>query len=108
MWPGPVEFQSVSGDVRVSECGGRAQLQTVSGDLRIDRLVSGPLGVNAVSGDIDLGVAPGRAVWLDLRSLSGDMISELAGGDEPGEGEELVEIRGKTVSGDVRVHRAAA
>ena len=53
-------------------------------------------------------IAPGAAVWLDVRSLSGDMSSDLAAGDEPREGEAVIEIRGKTVSGDVSVRRAVA
>lgn len=105
---GPVNAQSVSGDVRLREAHGRTQVQTVSGDLKIDRLVAGSLQLSAVSGDVDLAIAPGAAVWLDVRSLSGDMSSDLAAGDEPREGEAVIEIRGKTVSGDVSVRRAVA
>jgi DUF4097 and DUF4098 domain-containing protein YvlB len=105
---GPVNAQSVSGDVRLREAHGRTQVQTVSGDLKVDRLVAGSLQLSAVSGDVDLAIVPGAAVWLDVRSLSGDMSSELAGGEEPREGEAVIEIRGKTVSGDVRVSRAVA
>lgn len=105
---GPVNAQSVSGDVRLREAYGRIQVQTVSGDLKVDRLAAGSLSLNAVSGDVDLAVAPGAAVWLDLRSLSGDMTSDLAAGAEPQEGEAVIEIRGKTVSGDVSVRRAVA
>jgi hypothetical protein len=36
------------------------------------------------------------------------MRSELDAGDAPGDGEHVVEIRGKTVSGDVRIARATA
>jgi DUF4097 and DUF4098 domain-containing protein YvlB len=105
---GPVNAQSVSGDVRLHEVHGRTQVQTVSGDLMIDRLAAGSLQLSAVSGDVDLAIAPGAAVWLDVRSLSGDMSSDLAAGDEPSEGEAVIEIRGKTVSGDVTVRRAVA
>ena len=105
---GPVNAQSVSGDVRLREAHGRTHVQTVSGDLKVDRLAAGSLELSAVSGDVDLAIAPGAAVWLDVRSLSGDMSSDLAAGDEPREGEAVIEIRGKTVSGDVSVRRAVA
>ena len=105
---GPVSAQSVSGDVRLREAHGRTHVQTVSGDLKVDRLTAGSLELKAVSGDVDLAIAPGVAVWLDVSSLSGDMSSDLAAGDEPREGEAVIEIRGKTVSGDVTVRRAVA
>jgi DUF4097 and DUF4098 domain-containing protein YvlB len=105
---GTVRAQSVSGDVRIGESHARLSVQTVSGDLRVDRLAAGSLELNAVSGDVELAVAPGIAVWLDVRSLSGDTRSELDASDGPAEGEQVVEIRGKTVSGDVRIRRAAA
>jgi DUF4097 and DUF4098 domain-containing protein YvlB len=105
---GPVKAQSVSGDVEVGEADAAIEVQTVSGDLKVGRVAAGPLTVNAVSGDVDVAIVPGTAVWLDLRSLSGDMRSELDSGDGPADGEHVVEVRGKTVSGDVRVRRAAA
>jgi hypothetical protein len=105
---GPVKVNSVSGDVRLREAHARTQVQTVSGDLRIDLLAGGSLDLNAVSGDVDVAVVPGAAVWLDVRSLSGDTHSELDAGGEPGDGEAVIEIKGKTVSGDVRIRRASA
>ncbi|MGE5690475.1 MAG: DUF4097 family beta strand repeat-containing protein [Pseudomonadota bacterium] len=103
---GRVKAQSVSGDVEVGEAAAAVEVQTVSGDLRVERVDLGPLSVNAVSGDVDVAIAPGAAVWLDLRSLSGEMRSELDAGEAPGDGEHVVEVRGKTVSGDVRIRRA--
>lgn len=105
---GPVKAQSVSGDVEIGASESRLEVQTVSGDLRAQRIAGGPVSVNAVSGDVEVAVAPGAAVWLDLRSLSGDMRSDLDAGDGPAEGESVLEIRGKTVSGDVRVRRASS
>jgi hypothetical protein len=104
---GPAKAQSVSGDVEIGEAAGAVEVQTVSGDLRVARVAAGPVSVSAVSGDVELAVAPGAAVWLDLRSLSGTMRSELEAG-EPSADEHVVELRGKTVSGDVRVRRTAA
>jgi len=52
---------------------------------------------------------PGLVLWIDAQSVSGTMTSELDVGDEPSEADETpVELRIRTVSGDVRVARSAA
>jgi hypothetical protein len=63
--------------------------------------------VNSASGDVAIGVRRGSRAHLDCTTVSGDARSELElSGDEPdGEGP-FVEIRARTVSGDIRITRA--
>ena len=65
--------------------------------------------VGSVSGDVEVAAVPGLVLWIDAQSVSGTMTSELDVGDEPAEtGQDAVEVRVRTVSGDVRVARSAA
>ena len=48
----------------------------------------------------------GVAAWLDVRSTSGTVTSELEQASAPDDGDDAVEIRGRTRSGNIRVHRA--
>ena len=66
-------------------------------------LCAGDLKVQSVSGDVDIGVGPGLALWLDVSSVSGSTSSDLELGEKPGEGGIPVELRVRTVSGDIRV-----
>jgi hypothetical protein len=83
----------------------------VSGDLAIESFDQGRAELNTVSGDVQVGVLPDRRVWMDLVSRTGDTSCDLdvGGGGEPegrGGGAD-VEIAARSVSGDIRVRRAA-
>jgi DUF4097 and DUF4098 domain-containing protein YvlB len=124
---GDAVVRTVSGDVRIARIGGSLRCQTVSGNLEVDRMdgsiemksVSGNLRCqhvrsgratfNSVSGDVRVGIAIGSFLDVDAGSISGDISSEVplaSGPSDLGEGPTVV-LRGKTVSGDVRVVRAS-
>jgi len=93
-----------SGDALVSEAKGPLSIATVSGDQEVGSVEAGEIKLQSVSGDVRVGVRAGLRVWIDATSVSGSMTSELAMGDEvSGEREAQVELRARTVSGDVRV-----
>ncbi|MFL5961054.1 MAG: DUF4097 family beta strand repeat-containing protein [Gaiellaceae bacterium] len=108
---GDLTVQTVSGDVRVRAIAGSAETKSVSGDIRLESLTAGDVRFSSVSGDIEVGIAPGSALDVDAGSTSGDLSSEVPLGSERPHGEEAaaptVVLRGRTVSGDVRVFRAA-
>jgi hypothetical protein len=65
--------------------------------------------LRSVSGDAEIGMRPGLRLWIDASSLSGSMTSELDVSDTPPDDDApLVELRAKSVSGDLRIRRAAA
>jgi DUF4097 and DUF4098 domain-containing protein YvlB len=99
-------LNTVSGDLSVRELGGSAKGKTVSGDVELDSVRSGEISVQSVSGDVKVGIASGTGVWMDLKSLSGDTSSDLAAADGPSDEVSTVQVRAKTVSGDIRLVRA--
>jgi len=108
---GDVSAHTVSGDLRIGPIAGSADLKTVSGDLRLQSVTVGDVRFSSVSGDIEIGIAHGSALDVDAGSTSGDLSSEVPLASEPvaGEGEAAptVVLRGRTVSGDVKVFRAS-
>ncbi|HZC29801.1 MAG TPA: DUF4097 family beta strand repeat-containing protein, partial [Gaiellaceae bacterium] len=114
---GDATVQAVSGDVWIKDARQSVHVNTVSGDQRLDAVMAGAVETHAVSGDILVGVRRGSRVYVDANTISGSTSSELdltdaPGADDAGDGAPedgpMVEIRAKTVSGDISIARAAA
>ena len=102
---GAVQVRSASGDLRVRDARNGVELSTASGDLYLDVVHRGRVTAKNVSGDINLGIPEGIPVWTDITSVTGSVSSDLAGAGEPAPGQDYVELRAKTVSGDIRLEQ---
>jgi DUF4097 and DUF4098 domain-containing protein YvlB len=98
---GPVVVKTGSGDLEVREAEADLSLSTGSGDLAVGTARRGRLTAKGASGDIQVGIPAGVPVWTDISTVSGAIRSTLSGAGEPVEGADHVELRAKTVSGDV-------
>jgi hypothetical protein len=106
---GLLEANAVSGDIEIGSAGTSVKASSVSGDTNIGAVVEGSVAVNAVSGDVRIGVRRGSRVHLDCSTVSGDARSELElGSDEPEGDGPFVDLKARTLSGDITVSRAAA
>jgi DUF4097 and DUF4098 domain-containing protein YvlB len=95
--------------VTIGEAYDNVSTNTVSGDQQHGAVLRGTVAAHSVSGDVTIAVRRGSKVHLDCNTVSGDTSSELElTNDVPAGDGPLVEIRAKTVSGDIRITRAAA
>ena len=102
---GDVVVRSASGDVEIGDAHGSVTVQTASGDQTVRSVRHGRVNMQSASGDQTIGIATGARAFLDVKTMSGDAMSELDVGDDPG-GEAQVEVRATAMSGDIRVVRA--
>lgn len=98
---GPAVVKTGSGDFRVTEAGDDVSMSTGSGDLVVESARRGRFSLKAASGDVRIGIPAGIPVWTDINTLSGQIRSDLDGAGEPVAGADHIEVRAKTVSGDV-------
>ncbi|THV43524.1 DUF4097 family beta strand repeat-containing protein [Glycomyces buryatensis] len=108
---GEFSAKTVSGAVIAERVDGSVRATTVSGAIEVGALKSGSCRVSNVSGRISIGVVPGTDVWMDLDAKAGTVTSELAAGDTspaPADGGTSLEVRARSLSGDIYLHRAGA
>jgi DUF4097 and DUF4098 domain-containing protein YvlB len=104
---GPLEVNSASGDVMVREASSAVSVNTASGDQTIGSVLQGKVELKSASGDLKVGIREGSTLWVDARSRSCEVTSELPVSDLPPEGDAPhVELRANTMSGDITVVRA--
>lgn len=98
---GAVRVKSGSGDVRVEVAESDVSLATGSGDLAIGRVARGNVESKGASGDIRVGIPAGTPVWTDITTVTGSIRSSLESAGQPVPGQDHVELRARTVSGDI-------
>jgi DUF4097 and DUF4098 domain-containing protein YvlB len=104
---GELSANSASGDVLVREARSSVGVNTASGDQEIGSVVQGSVSLKSASGDLKVGIAEGSTLFVDARSRSGEVRSELPVSDAPPEnGGPAVELNANTMSGDITVARA--
>jgi DUF4097 and DUF4098 domain-containing protein YvlB len=97
----PAVIKTGSGDLSVTEARDDVAMTTGSGDFVVRSAARGRLSAKGASGDVRVGVPAGVPVWTDISTVSGRIRSGLQGVGEPEEGADHVELRAKTVSGDI-------
>lgn len=98
---GPTVVKTGSGDLRVVEASSDVSMTTGSGDLVVDTANRGRFSAKGASSDIRIGIPAGVPVWTDVSTVTGQIHSNLTGAGEPEAGADHVELRAKTVSGDI-------
>jgi len=98
---GTALVKSGSGDLTVTTAYSDVSLSSASGDLRVGIMHRGAFTAKNASGDIRVGIPAGIPVWTDVSSVTGRIGSDLQGAGQPGPGEDYIEVRAKTVSGDI-------
>jgi len=105
---------AVDGDLRVNGANGSIELgrvraavtaRTAQGGIRVREAASGTVVAETAFGPVDVGIRAGATAWLDLHTKLGHVRSELEAADQPGSGDETVEVRARTSFGDITVTR---
>jgi hypothetical protein len=103
-----VDLHSASGRLHVGVADSSVRVHTASGDLTVEEASRGTVEFSAASGDLRVGVRSGVVARLDLSTVSGQIRSELPVEDAAPEGTAALEIKVRTMSGNVLIGPAVA
>ncbi len=101
---GQAVVKTGSGDLEIGQASDGVTMSTGSGDMKIGSATKGKFSAKGASGDVLIGIPAGIPVWTDLTTVSGTIHSNLNGAGQPEPGQDYVELRAKTVSGDIQLH----
>jgi DUF4097 and DUF4098 domain-containing protein YvlB len=104
---GEVRAKSSNGDVLVGFAGADVTARTANGDVRVAQVGRGDVVVETAAGELEVGIVPGVAAWLDVNTRFGSVRNSLntAAGPEPSEG--TVKVMARSSFGDIVIHRAS-
>ena len=87
-----IDMRTTSGDMEISSFADRMNITSTSGDVEVEGRVN-DLTVNTLSGDIDVRA---DVVYMHFKAISGDV-------DMAFDSDEIREVRGSTISGDIDI-----
>ncbi|GLY00133.1 MULTISPECIES: DUF4097 family beta strand repeat-containing protein [Actinoplanes] len=104
---GDVTIDTASGAITVGAAHASLQARSASGAVSVGSLRQGQAKIRTTSGDVTVGVEAGTGVWLDLDTHAGHSVTDLTagGGSAAAPSGAGLELRVRTSSGDIHVHR---
>lgn len=98
---GDCRIVSASGDVRVGRIDGAASFKSASGDIHVERFGGDQFNAKSMSGDVVIGVPPGRRFEVAFKTLSGNVRTDFpVSAEAPGVTARLAVT---SMSGDITV-----
>lgn len=102
---GEVRLHAANGDIALELAHAGVVAKSANGDVRLEEVVRGSVVLETQIGDLEVGIRPGTAAWLDLSSRAGAVHNTLDSVDAPDATTATVEVRGRTSIGEILVRR---
>ncbi|WP_018681211.1 DUF4097 family beta strand repeat-containing protein [Actinokineospora enzanensis] len=103
---GAVRVRGAAGDLRVGTARGDVDVKTARGDIRLDEVGRGTVVAITASGEVEVGVRPGVATWLEAHTRVGRVRSALRPSGPPAPGTDRVRVQARSFAGDIVIHPA--
>jgi len=104
---GDLRVHTSNGDVSVGRAGAGVAASTAYGDVRVGEVARGTASLRTSFGEIEIGIRGGTAARLDVSTMFGRVLNELAAAEGPGAAGETAEVHASTSYGDILIRRSS-
>jgi hypothetical protein len=103
---GDLQVNAANGSIVVERPRGCVTAKTANGSIRIGDASSGTLRLETSLGDLDVGIHPGSAAYLDVNTKMGTLQNLMDPAGQPAQGEESVHVYARSSLGNITIRRA--
>ena len=105
---GDLQVNTANGNITVERPRGSVIAKAASGSIRIFDASSGTMRLETAAGQLDVGIHPGVAAYLDLNAKYGTLQNLLDTADYPVQSEETVHVYARSSYGNIVIRHATA
>jgi len=105
---GDLQVNAANGNITVERPRGTVTAKTANGNIRIGDAASGTLRLETSNGELEVGIHPGSAAFLDVRTKAGTVQNLMEATDQPAQTEDTVEVYARSSFGNIIIHHSAS
>ncbi len=105
---GDLQVNAANGNITVERPRGSVTAKTANGNIRIGDAARGTLRLETSAGELEVGIHPGSAAYLDVNTRAGTLQNLMEAAGEPAQDEETVHVYARSSFGNIIIRRATA
>jgi hypothetical protein len=105
---GDLQVNAANGNITVERPHGSVTAKTANGNIRIGDASRGTLQLETSLGELEVGIHPGTAAYLDVNTKSGTLQNLMETVDQPAQSEDIVHVYARSSFGNIIIRHATA
>jgi len=105
---GDLQVNAANGNITVERPRGSVTAKTANGNIRIGDASRGTLRLETSVGELEVGIHPGSAAYLDVNTKAGTVQNLMETADQPAQSEETVQVYARNSFGNIIIRHATA
>jgi len=105
---GDLRVNAANGNITVERPRGSVTAKTANGNIRIGDAAEGILRLETSAGELEVGIHPGSAAYLDINTKAGIVQNLMEAAGQPAEGDDTVQVYARNSFGNIIIRHATA
>ncbi|HEY4019201.1 MAG TPA: DUF4097 family beta strand repeat-containing protein [Pseudonocardiaceae bacterium] len=105
---GDLQVNTANGNITVERPRSSVTARTSNGNIRIGDASRGTVRLQTSAGELEVGIRPGSAAWLDINTKHGTVQNLMETVDQPDDAADKVEVYARNSFGNIIIRHATA